>query len=269
MLNLENYITEFSHNFNFHKYTLKFSHTYRNRTTIFKPFNFQIRVRHWFQFALEVGMFSFAEILLTFRSCDESRFNGDNLVDHLLPLVSGSILQVLYSLQTLRMLGLQEQIFLRVYPHWTGCDGFPQLVPRLTGIYAWIFRVDAQDVKGDVVEFVGRSESVACLHRSPIHEPFHSHCRVADRLETTLEMHVGELHCFDIVQGAGKLGRLHHRHFFLLGLAVSVHCWKCEFRYSAVFFLNLKSRDWFQLRLNCIFHYFFDIIIEKVYLLFV
>lgn len=96
---------------------LKSAHTYRNRTTIFKPFNFQIRVRHWFQFALEVGVFPLAEILLTFRSRDESRFNGDNLVDHLLPLVSGSILQVLYSLQTLGMLGLQEQIFLRVYSH--------------------------------------------------------------------------------------------------------------------------------------------------------
>lgn len=110
--------------------------TYRNRTTIFEPFNFQIRVRHWFQFALEVSVFPLAEILLTFRSRDESRFNGDNLVDHLLPLVSRSILQVLYSLQTFGMLGLQQQIFLRVHPHRAGRDCLAQLVPRLAGVHA-------------------------------------------------------------------------------------------------------------------------------------
>lgn len=211
--------------------------TYRNRTTIFEPFNFQIRVRHWFQFALEVSVFPLAEILLTFRSRDESRFNGDNLVDHLLPLVSRSILQVLYSLQTFGMLGLQQQIFLRVHPHRAGRDCLAQLVPRLAGVHAWIFGVDAQDVEGDVVEFVGRSESVAGLHRPAIHEPFHSHCWVADRLETTLEVHVGQLHRFDVVQGASELGRLHHRHFFLLGLAVPVR-WEYAFRILFLLYCN-------------------------------
>uniref|UniRef100_A0A182QG61 Uncharacterized protein n=1 Tax=Anopheles farauti TaxID=69004 RepID=A0A182QG61_9DIPT len=182
-----------------------------DRHAVLVPFHLQVRIRHRFQLALEVRVPTLLGAIDVLRLGQEAWLHVHDLIHVLGLAVARDVLQVLHLFQPRRVLRLQDQILLRHDAHRAGGDRLAEGVARLARVHARIGRVHTEQIERDVVELVRRPEPMSDLDRHPVHEPLDAHRRITDRLQPALEMNVGALVRFDVVQRAGELRRRHHR----------------------------------------------------------